>query len=308
MVVLESFVDAAELRELAAYLSEIGRCSFDVVVLDGTPWIEQNCRVLRWVSRYVVARPRHCNASGIIDPILAADAAACDKVVVCDPHVRYDEATLGALCALLDLHEIVEPETYFDPLPWWGGIEAARLLVRRGVGPLHEHSTTFAFRKTSLIGFRGTVGRGDCLCRLSSSGADVFPSGLFVRRIPPPFCDWVRDWPSRAGSDLGTPLRAVFFCMLLPLGWFLSVAGGPPVIAGFVAAIICGSMAMAIRGRIGAGSYFPLRACLFAPLAIVERSFSIYWALLWRALGARNTSRVTVPVRSNDEKVGTLGR
>ena len=38
--------------------------------------------------------------------------------------------------AMLDAHDCVEPQDYFEPLPWWGGIEAGRMLVHRGIEPM----------------------------------------------------------------------------------------------------------------------------------------------------------------------------
>ena len=45
-------------------------------------------------------------------------------------------------------------------------------------------------------------------------------------------------------------------------------------------------MLVAMLGSNGAGRFFPLHACLYAPLAIVERSLAVYWALFARLRGA----------------------
>jgi hypothetical protein len=45
-------------------------------------------------------------------------------------------------------------------------------------------------------------------------------------------------------------------------------------------------MVLAIRGRAGAATFFPLRACLCAPLWMVERSISVYWALFRKLRGS----------------------
>jgi hypothetical protein len=39
-----------------------------------------------------------------------------------------------------------------------------------------------------------------------------------------------------------------------------------------------------VRGRIGAAQFFPMRACLLAPLWVFERAVSVYWALFRRAV------------------------
>jgi hypothetical protein len=58
------------------------------------------------------------------------------------------------------------------------------------------------------------------------------------------------------------------------------------VAGGYFGAIAFASIALALRGRVGAGSVFPLRACFYAPLWVVERSVSVYWALGLRMRGA----------------------
>lgn len=63
-----------------------------------------------------------------------------------DAQIRYSQDSLDHLCALLDLHEVVEPRDYVDPLPWWGGLEAERMLLRRGIGPFSEDGVTFGSR------------------------------------------------------------------------------------------------------------------------------------------------------------------
>ena len=57
------------------------------------------------------------------------------------------------------------------------------------------------------------------------------------------------------------------------------MAGGAEVGGSFAAMIVCGALALAVRGRIGASNVFPWRACCYAPLALFERAISVYWAL-----------------------------
>src|SRR5437870_936930 len=110
-----------DLRELAEYLSFVSICDFDVVAVDGSPlpFFERNRRVLRWVARHIAARAQHRGISGAIDPVRAAiDVAGCERIIIADERVRYCEESLEDMCALLELHEVVEPQDYFDPMPW----------------------------------------------------------------------------------------------------------------------------------------------------------------------------------------------
>lgn len=287
-----------DLQELTNYLSEIGVSGCDVVVVDGSPEeiFDQNGQSLRWVSRHVAARPRHRSFSGAIDPIRAAiDFSNCDKVIVADQNVRYDDEAIARICALLDNHEVVEPQDYFAPLPWWSGIEAGRMLVHRGVDPLPDHGVTFGMRKWSVRGLR-TIDAAwsngdDPVRRLASQGADVFSAcDVFVRRLPPPLGDWIRDRPRQADDDFAMPVKSAFFFALLPMIALLLILGGARLAGGYAGAVACAATVLAIRGRIGASAFFPLRACLSAPLWIVERSVSVYWALFRKLRSARSAA------------------
>jgi hypothetical protein len=103
---------------------------------------------------------------------------------------------------------------------------------------------------------------------------------LFVRSEPPAAGAWLRERPRQADDDFVLPVKTAFFFALLPLAALLLAFGGVPLAGGYAGAIVAGSLALALRGRVGAAAFFPLRACLFAPLWVMERSVSVYWALL----------------------------
>ena len=111
-----------DLPDLAAYLSTLGLAGCEVIIVDGSPApvFEKNHRVLRWVSRHIAVRPRHHSFSGAVDVIRTAlDVSNCDRIIVADENVRYADTAVASLCELLDGHEVVEPQDYFHPLPWW---------------------------------------------------------------------------------------------------------------------------------------------------------------------------------------------
>ena len=76
------------------------------------------------------------------------------------------------------------------------------------------------------------------------------------------------------------PVKTAFFFALLPAALLLAVLGGVRLAGGYAGAIALSSLVLAIRGRAGNATFFPLRACLSAPLWVLERSISVYWALL----------------------------
>lgn len=284
-----------DLRSFANYLSTLSVTGCEVIVVDDTPSFERNRRVFRWVGRHVAPLPRHRALSGAVDPVRAAiDLASCEKIVVGNARVRHDAATLEATCALLDVHEVVEPQDYCDPLPWWGGIDAGRMLVHRGIEPLPDHGATFGFRRAAVRGLHSLDafddGSEDCVRKLQGQGAVVHSAGdLFVRCEPPTLSAWLRDRARHANDDFALPLKTAFFFALLPVAALLVAFASGPLAGGYAGALVVGSLALAVRGRAGATGVFPLRAALFAPLWMLERSISVYWALL-RKLAGRNVA------------------
>jgi hypothetical protein len=315
LVVIERDREAnGDLRDFATYLSSLAIAGCEVIVVDDSPApvFENNRRVLRWVSRHIAARPRHRSFSGTIDVVRTAiDVSTCDKVIVAEENVRYDSAAIDSVCELLDSHEVVEPQDYFDPLPWWIGIEAGRMLVHRGVEPLPDHGATFGMRKATVRSLRGVDvawSNGDDPVRhLTSQGAEVFSAcDVFVRRLPPPLGDWLHDRPKQAGDDFAMPVKTAFFFALLPVAMILAVLGGARLAGGYAGAIALSSLVLAIRGRAGKATFFPLRACLSAPLWVLERSISVYWALFRKLHEAsRDVAHPAIAERGAGTKVAS---
>ncbi|HUP63270.1 MAG TPA: hypothetical protein VNA69_22965 [Thermoanaerobaculia bacterium] len=297
------------LRELARYLSDLGVTGCEVVILDPSPRVqfELHARTLRWVGRHVRVRPDHRAAGGAVDIVRAAAAvASCEKIVVATDDVRYAPEAIFRICSLLDIHEIVEPQDYLDPLPWWGGIDAGRILVHRGIEPRPDHGATFGFRRGVVRALRTLTtseAASDQVRRLASHGAAVHPAhDVFVRRQPRLFADWLAHRPRLAAEEFELPFRTAFFLALLPLLALLATLGGATLASSCAGVIAFASVALALRGRIGAASFFPLRACLFAPLWLLERSVAVYWALLRKVRGVgAETERVAAPERADDQ-------
>jgi len=281
-----------ELRQLASYLSGLGLHEVDVVVLDPspTPELAATSRVLRWVGRHVAVTPEHRTQTGAIDIVRAALAVAkCEKVIVAAEDVRYTPQAIGQLCDLLDLHEVVEPQDYLDPLPWWGGIDAGRILLQRGVEPQPDHGVTFGFRRTAVRSLRTLAAahvHDDQPRRLSAVGAEVYAAPeVFVKRQPGAFDEWLTTRARQASDDFALPVKTAFFFSLMPMLLLLAVLGDIRLAGAFAGVIAFASVALALRGRTGASAFFPLRSVLFAPLWVLERSVSVYWALYRKMRG-----------------------
>jgi hypothetical protein len=116
-----------------------------------------------------------------------------------------------------------------------------------------------------------------------------------VRREPAPFGEWLARRPRQANDDLAMPMKAGFFLSLAPLLIALAVLGGLRLAGAYAGVIAVAAVGLALRGRAGAAAFFPLYACLFAPVWVLERSLSVYWALSRRLWGADpGASRVAV--------------
>ena len=260
IVNLESEIDEREAQAFAAYLSTL---SADVVVLDSAPRFEERNHILRWVAQHVAVAPQ----TDALEHL--GEAPAAEKIIVAGAGSRYTAEAITRMCELLDRHDAVEPEEYVQPLPWWGGIDAGRLLLHRGVDQPSRHST-FALRRSAFRPIPGVDGR-DLLDPYEAKD-------VFVRREPPAFVHWLR-------ARLREPVRPNVFLALMPVLLVMAIVGGAQVAAGYGALIAFASLLVAIRGRAGAGRFFPLHACLFAPLWIAERSITGYWFAIQRMRG-----------------------
>ena len=286
------------LRELAAYLSTLGVAGCEVVIFDCSPRLqfELNGRVLRWVGRHIAV------SDGFDVLRSASEVASCEKVIVAADDVRYTTQAIGQICDLLEAHEVVEPQDYLDPMPWWGGIDAGRILIHRAIEPEPDHGETFGFRRGALRTLRTLPGDPR---QLADVGAEVYlANDVFVRREPGALNEWLAMRPRLASDDFVLPLKSAFFFSLVPLIVILAALGGARLASGYAGAIAVATIALAIRGRAGAAAFFPLRACLLAPVWVFERSLSVYWALFRKLRGAdEQTSRVHVPDRASNTKV-----
>ena len=108
---------------------------------------------------------------------------------------------------LLRRHEMVRPQNYIAPLPWWARIETARMLINRGVLRTGDYPGTCAFRRSTYL----RVGHydGDVLFdneeivrHFILSGADVCNVlDLFILKRPPTSRKWLEQRPRQAYED-----------------------------------------------------------------------------------------------------------
>lgn len=303
-VAIDESLTQTGLQAMAEYLSTLDLAGCDVLVFDSAPpdvFQSREC-VLRWVAHHVPLHGRYRRADGSVDLAhAAADFAGTEKVIVGSTATRYTAMEVRQMCDLLERHDVVEPEEYLEPIPWWGGIEAGGMLLHRGADQ-RRHRTTFGFRRSAFRPLRAATDPAAAGASRAFFGAEFHEAAnLFVRREPGRFIDSIRS--SRdAAFDSDSPMRSIFFLGLLPLLMAVAIAGGTAIAGGYAGVIAFASIVLAIRGRIGASRFFPLRACLLAPLWIVERSIAVYWSLFARLSGAAANPAASASIRASERK------
>jgi hypothetical protein len=288
VVAVDAAIPEAELRDLASYLSTLS-IDCDVVVLEtgDRGCVEGHASVLRWVSRYLIARREYFSLTGELDLLRAASSVArCQKVIVASHGDRYTPDALERVCQQLDRHEVVLPSSYYEPLPWWAGIDTANLLMHRAIDDGVEPGATLGFRRSvvrSLRLIRFLEPFEHDVQRLLTAGAEVAPvPDAVVRRKPSDLRSWLSERAAVAAADFRAAPRAILFLSLLPLFLLLSLTGNVALAFTCVLLLSASVTLLGARGWWLAREHVPFRACLFAPLALLERSCSVYIVLAMR--------------------------
>jgi hypothetical protein len=281
--------DAASLRQ---YLETLKKAGCEVIVADGSaPEVfDQYAGILGTICRHVPVDRRFGYLNDKVNGIYTGiELASFDRIILADDDVRYSAANVRTIMRLLDHHEIVRPQNFLDPLPWWAKMEAARMLINRALLPTADYPATCAFRRGRML----AAGRydGDVLFdneeitrHLAQDGCTfAYANDLFVRKCPPTLRKWTEQRPRQAYEDFGMRLKTTLFLALLPLSLLI---GGRFRIAGLAVFFLTVSLLAILiaacgRARGKARRFFPGYCCFFAGLWVFERTLSTYWALYW---------------------------
>ena len=106
---------------------------------------------------------------------------------------------------------------------------------------------------------------------------------FFILKRSPTFRKWIEQRPRQAYEDFVMRAKTLFFAALAPAFILCLIFGGWRPALAFMAVGACAAIIMASRG-LGdeATRFFPRWICLYAPLWVVERAVSTYWAFYWR--------------------------
>ncbi len=283
---------AEEAQELAGYFQMLAGKNCEVIVADGSPLevFEQNH--LAW-STLCHHQPVDRSFGYLNDKVngihTGVQLATCEKIILADDDIRYTAGDIEKMCALLEGHEMVRPQNFLAPLPWWARMESARMLINRATLRTGDYPGTCAFRRSAIL----RVGHydGDVLFdneeivrHFASAGASInYAIDFFVQKRPSHLRKWLEQRPRQAYEDFGLRAKTALF-LLLPIILLLSLLlAGPGALAICLILISIFSVALACAGgaRGEASEYIPPWTCLYAPLWILERAASTYWAVYW---------------------------
>lgn len=284
---------AEEIRNLFEYFRELAHIGCEVIVVDGSPpeIFEKHHRAWGEACRHVTVSPKYTYLNGKVNGVhTGVDLACCEYIVLADDDIRYTAENIKRVCQLLRHYDMVRPQNYLSPLPWWGRTEAARMLINRGVLRTGDYPGTCAFRRSTCL----RVGHydGDVLFdneeivrHFTVNGADVcFALDLFVLKRPPIFRKWLEQRPRQAYEDFVMRAKTSFFMSLLPAIIAVGVVSSARTALDFFGFVSASAVLLACRGlwRDKAYRVFPAFVVLYAPLWLVERALSVYWSLYWR--------------------------
>jgi glycosyl transferase family 21 len=305
---------ASEAAELADYFRMVTAAGCEVLVVDGSPApvFAQNAAVWNEICRHEAVNRRFGYRNDKVNGIhTGVELARCEKIVLADDDIRYDAGSLGQIAEMLDRCEVVRPQNFLAPLPWWAEMEAARMLINRATLRTGDYPGTCAFRRATFLAagaYDGDVlfDNEEIIRHFAESGAKIiYALDLFVRKRPPTWRKWIEQRPRQAYEDFGMRAKTTLFFALPLIVLASAVLGGKNVqlndrslrpvhatislrqmasrISLCLAGITLVSSALALGGwrRGRARNYFPVRVVLFAPLWVCERALSTYWALYW---------------------------
>jgi hypothetical protein len=215
--------------------------------------------------------------------------AATEKIILADDDIRYGAAQIESVCELLDRFEVVRPQNHLSPLPWWGRMEAARMLINRATLGTADYPGTCGFHRNTILRvghYDGDVlfDNEEIIRHFAKAGASIsYATDFFIPKLPPTFRKWKEQRPRQAYEDFGLRAKTALFLTLPAVAiWIAAVAGRESLFVYLLCvAIAAVSLAAIGRSRGVASKYFPRSVCLSAPLWIFERSLSTYWALYW---------------------------
>jgi hypothetical protein len=282
----------AETAEWRHYLEQLSRTACEILVIDGSPAevFAEHHALLHPVCRHIGVDHGYGYLNDKVNGIHTGVAAVTqEKIILADDDIRYRPEQIDEIVRLLERFEVVRPQNFLSPLPWWGMTESARMLINRATLRTGDYPGTCAFRRSTFL--RAGHYDGDVLFdneemirHFATKHATIaYALNFFVQKKPPRFRKWLEQRPRQAYEDFGLRTKTALFVSVPPLlvaiAFFLGKQG---VAVGLgLGAVVSTCLALAgwLRGR--ARNVIPIWCCFFAPLWVAERTLSTYAALYW---------------------------
>jgi hypothetical protein len=286
-VVPVRWTDGEQRDDLARYLRQLRSHCAEPIVVDGSPEPVFRANAAAWAGHatHLAPDPAQACLNGKVAGVrTGVRLASHERVVLADDDVRYDPASLRRTVGLLDDHDLVRPQNYFEPLPWHACWDTARTLLNRSAG--RDYPGTLAVRRSRMVAM-GCYD-GDVLFEnlelirtvRAHGGRVASPLDLYVARLPPTASHFLSQRIRQAYDDFAIPGRMAAWLAIPPL---LALAGlrRRPLAPVALAAL---SVLAAERGRRRAGGrrVFPARSSFLAPVWILERGLCSWLALAQR--------------------------
>jgi len=257
-------------------------------VIDGSPpeVFSKHEKTWRDVCRHEAVDPRFQFLNDKVNGVHTGVALARnDKIILADDDIRYGKIDIERMCALLDKFEVVRPQNYLrDVVQVWARMESARMLINRATLRTADYPGTGGFRRQTFLNvgeYDGDVlfDNEELIRHFARRAARIaYENDFFILKLTPTFRKWLEQRPRQAYEDFGLRFKTILFASLLPiaiaLAWW-----NPKWLSIFLLSILV-AFAGWLRGS--ARRYFSILACLAAPLWILERTLSTYWAFYWR--------------------------
>jgi hypothetical protein len=286
-------VDPIEVERLADYFKLLRLAGCEVLLVDGSPKpiFEEHRKSWQSLSRHIAPDAKYTYLNGKVNGVhTGVDLASCERIILADDDIRYSAGDVERMCSLLDTFEMVRPQNFIAPLPWWARLENARILINRGVLRAGDYPGTCGFRRLTMrrVGhYDGDVlfDNEEIVRHFALKGVDInYALDFFILKRPPTFTKWLEQRPRQAYEDFVMRAKTAAFLSVLPVSLALIFLFNVRAAIFFLAGICLLSVLLSSRGilRNAAYRFFPVSSPIFAPLWILERSLSVYWALYWR--------------------------
>ncbi|HEX8397680.1 MAG TPA: glycosyltransferase family 2 protein [Pyrinomonadaceae bacterium] len=284
--------DRAEAEDFRRYFGLLRACGCEVLVVDGSPAEVFDAYDEAWRNRcrHAAVDPQYRYLNGKVNGIHTGIAlAAHERVILADDDIRYTPDDVERMSRLLSDYEMVRPQNYFLPLPFWARMEAARMLINRAWLREGDYTGTLGVTRSAMrrVGhYDGDVlfDNEEIVRHFRLKNARIkYARDFFVLKRPATFRKWIEQRPRQAYEDFIMRAKTAFF-VLLPIALVLFWSfGGFAFALGFALLVALGAIFTAALGlNDGATNFFPISTVFYAPLWFIERSFSTYWAFYWR--------------------------